>query len=195
MEPKRPSVLKNSAFFATLFALALVGSYLFVNWPSLALQVQYVTGTLPESRQLTAESYLEIPRLRLRAPIILADEDQKNNLGPLLLQGVVHHPETALPGQTGNGVYIGHSSNYWWVKSNYNTVFTLLDKLERDDEIFINFENNTYRYLVTEQKAVGKGSSEIFDQPDPGAAEITLVTCWPNGTDLKRFFVRAALAE
>ncbi len=195
MEKKPTNLLKNSVFGATLFALALVGSYLFVNWPSLALQVQYATSTLPESRQLTAESYLEIPKLHLRAPIILADENQKDNLGPLLLQGVVHHPDTALPGQTGNGVYIGHNSNYWWVKSDYNTVFTLLDKLERDDEIFINFENNTYRYLVTEQKPVGKGSPEIFDQPDAGTAEITLVTCWPNGTDLKRFFVRAVPAE
>lgn len=193
MEKQPKNLLKNSAFFATLFALALAGSYLLVNWPSLALQVRYATGTLSESRQLAAESYLEIPKIHLRAPIILADENQKDNLGPLLLQGVVHHPDTALPSESGNGVYIGHSSNYWWIRSDYNTVFTLLDKLERDDEILINFENNTYRYLVTKRETVSKNSAEIFDPSDPTVSEITLVTCWPNGTDSKRFSVRAVL--
>ena len=195
MDIQRQSLLKNPTFFAILFALAIFSSYLFINWPSLALQVQYITGTLSESRQLTADSYLEIPKIHLRAPLILADESQKDNLAPLLLQGVIHHPETPLPTQGGNGVYIGHSSNYWWQTSDYNTVFTLLDKLKIGDEIIISYENDLYHYAVTERQTVGKNSQEIFRPADGENSEITLVTCWPNGTDLKRFFVRARINE
>lgn len=193
MEAKRKSLIRNLALFALFFALALIGTYTLINWPSLVLQVRYVTGTLPESRSSTAESYLEIPKIHLRAPIILAATADKDKLQPLLLGGVVHYPGTPLPGESGNGVYIGHSSNYWWQSSDYNSVFALLDKLQAGDEITIHAGQNTYHYRVTEQKTVGKNAAEIFQAMSDDRAVITLVTCWPNGTDLKRFFVRAIL--
>jgi LPXTG-site transpeptidase (sortase) family protein len=193
MVPKRQSVLKNSAFFAALFAVAILSSYLFINWPNLTIQWQYASHSLPDSPPLTGQNSIEIPAIKLRAPLILADEAQKDNLAPLLLQGVVHHPETALPDQASNGVYIGHSSNYWWQTSDYNTVFALLEKLKTGDEININYENKVYHYIITEHQPVGKNSQEIFQSQKDNSTEITLVTCWPNGTDLKRFFVRARL--
>ncbi len=191
MDIQRQSLLKNSTFFASLFALAILSSYLFINWPILTIQWRYLTDTLPENRLIADQNYIEIPAIKLRAPLILSDDSQKDNLAPLLLHGVVHHPETPLPTQIGNGVYIGHSSNYWWQASDYNTVFTLLEKLEIGDEIVIHYEDIVYRYSVTERRTVGKNSTEVFRAPDDDVNEITLVTCWPNGTDLKRFFVRA----
>lgn len=195
MEQKKRTLLNQSTFFATLFALAIIGSYLVVNGPGLVLQLQYATGHRPNSRPTEAETILEIPKIGVRAPIILAEESQKDNLSPVLLNGIVHYPGTALPGENSNGVYIGHSSNYWWQKSDYNNVFALIEKLETGDPIMIKHQDTTWTYTVTATQTTPKDSREIFTETDAQAATLTLVTCWPNGTDFKRLLVKAQLEK
>jgi sortase (surface protein transpeptidase) len=46
-----------------------------------------------------------------------------------LEKGVVRYPGTAKPGEKGNAFIFGHSSNYPWIKGEYNSAFVLLDQL------------------------------------------------------------------
>lgn len=183
----------KTTFFGIIFALAILGSYLFVNLPVVVQQVQYATGDISVEPVSTDTGSIKIPSLGVSAPIVWASDNNKEKLQAQLLEGVVHYPETALPGETGNGVYVGHSSNYWWETSDYNTVFGLIDKLETGDEVIINYEGQDYNYEVTSNKSVPKDSGEIWERSDK--QKITLVTCWPRGTNIKNFFVRAALQQ
>ncbi len=195
MGQKKPTFLNQSTFFATLFALTILVSYLVINGPGLVVQWQYATGHRPDSRPIETETSLEIPKIGTRAPIILAEESQKDNLSPLLLNGVVHYPDTALPGESGNCVYIGHSSNYWWQKSDFNYVFALIGKLAPGDKIIISHFSHIFSYTVSEIRTSPKNLVELFTETDGADPTLTLVTCWPNGTDFKRLLVKARLDE
>jgi len=192
MEKNKPWWRKTT-FFGIIFAIAILGSYLFVNLPVVIQQVQYAAGNIKVEPVSTDTDNITIPALGVSAPIVWAYDNSKETLQRQLLEGVVHYPETALPGENGNGVYVGHSSNYWWETSDYNTVFGLIDKLEKGDKIIINYKGQDYKYKVSANKSVPKDSAEIWEQSDK--QEITLVTCWPRGTNIKNFFVRATLEK
>ena len=62
-----------------------------------------------------------------------------------LRDGVVHlteevHPYSVMPGEIGNSYIVGHSSNYSWVKSNYNEIFKPLEKRTQVGEEFIIYD-------------------------------------------------------
>ena len=194
MSQHRKSILRKTTFFGTLFAGAILASYLIVNWPALDLQIRYLANQLPALPPLsTDQDTLQIAKIGVAAPLIWPETDDPNFLQSALLSGIVHFPETAVPGATGNGVYIGHSSNYWWEKSDYNTIFGLLEKLQIGDSIVINYNGQTFKYQVTANKIVAKNDPEIFATTT--TSQITLVTCWPRGTNLKNFYVRADLID
>lgn len=193
MDKKHKSLFKKTTFFGALFTGAILASYLIVNWPIIAQQVQFISNTLPTSRSIPESDSIQIPNISVNAPIVWSETDNKETMQNQLLEGVVHYTDTAFPGEIGNGVYIGHSSNYWWQKSDYNTIFGLLEKLEPGDEIVLNYNDDTYKYQVTGKKTIAKDNPEIFT--DSSVSEITLVTCWPSGTNLKNFFVRTKLIE
>lgn len=194
MSKSAKSILSKTTFFGALFAGAILASYLVVNWPALDLQIRYLTNQLPTLPPLPAQQdYLQIPKIGVVAPIIWSKDDSQEVLQAELLSGIVHFPETAAPGTPGNGVYIGHSSNYWWEESDYNTIFGLLEKLQLGDNIVINYSGQTFKYQVTANKIVAKNDPEIFAATS--ANQITLVTCWPRGTNLKNFYVRADMIE
>ncbi len=161
----------------------------------LGQQIRFSTNTLPEESISTETTdYLAIPKLKIKAPIIWAQTDNEESLQAELLNGIVHHPNSSVPNNQGNGVYIGHSSNYWWEKSDYNTIFALLEKLEPDDEIMIYSDNQDLTYTVTSKQTVPKNSSEIFEATE-NEEQITLVTCWPPGTDWQDLIVKAKLKK
>lgn len=111
-----------------------------------------------------------------------------------LEKGVVRYPGTAKPGETGNAFIFGHSSNYPWLKGEYNSVFALLDKLSFDDEIIVYYNQKKFTYVIREKKVVKPGNIKILER-DEGKKEISLMTCWPIGTTINRLIVFAELQE
>lgn len=84
------------------------------------------------------ENRIIIPKIGKNIPLIDVDHDagvsyteMHNIFMEELKNGIVRYPGTALPGQVGNSFIFGHSSNYPWIKSEYNDVFALLDNLEK----------------------------------------------------------------
>lgn len=132
---------------------------------------------------------LKIDKISLNAPIIWNVDE--NDILENLKSGVVHYKGTSLPGEGGNVFLTGHSSNYFWIKSDYNQVFSLLDKLDRSDRISINYQNKIYTYEVIDKKEVKPSQVEVLNSTKTEV--LTLMTCWPLGTSLNRLIIQAQL--
>jgi sortase A len=131
--------------------------------------------------------YLSIPKLNIdNSTVILGSMDLKKSL--------VQYPQTALPGQLGNTVIFGHSvlPQFYNPKS-YLAIFSTLHKLKIGDPISINYDGSHYKYLVTEMYEVKADDFSVLDQRFDNKV-LTLITCSPPGTYLRRLVIKAEIA-
>ena len=199
-----------------LIIIALLIAYLFLNAPALLKRFNYYYKTevkkenfadnnfvlpsinpsqtnQPGSGQSALgnleDNHLYIPSLNINAPIIWAipeDEILEN-----LKNGVVQFNGSDTPDGPGNVFITGHSSYYWWVKSDYKHVFALLPNIKKDDQIIVTYKGEAYIYKVTDTLTVKPSQTDIIDSR--GKREVTLMTCVPVGTNISRFIVKAEL--
>jgi LPXTG-site transpeptidase (sortase) family protein len=135
-----------------------------------------------------------IPKIRANAKVI----PEVDPLNPAVYQraltkGVAQAKGASYPGEGGNIFIFAHSSADILEANKYNAIFYLLSKLEKDDEIDMYYKNQKYIYKVTERKTVNADEVKYLEQTD--TEQLTLMTCWPPGTTLKRLVVIANLAE
>jgi len=109
-----------------------------------------------------------------------------------LTRGVAHANGTAFPDVPGNMFLFSHSSVNFYEAARYNSVFYLLSKMEKDDEIYIFFRKQRYIYKVLEKKVVGAGEVKYLEEQND-ARTLTLMTCTPAGTSLRRLIVTAQM--
>ena len=107
-----------------------------------------------------------------------------------LNKGVAHAAGTALPGEQGHIFLFAHSTDYFWNIQSYNAVFYLLYKLQKGDEINLFYKGQRYAYKMTDSKIVDPSDVEYLTRKTPDES-LTLQTCWPPGTTLKRLLVFA----
>lgn len=132
--------------------------------------------------------YLSIPKLNIEnATVEIGSLDLKRSL--------IQYPQTALPGQFGNSVVFGHSvlPQFFNPKS-YLTIFSTLYKLKQGDEIFIDFDQIRYKYLVEEMYEVQPTDLSVLEQRFDGRY-LTLITCSPPGTYLRRLIIRTRIVD
>lgn len=110
-----------------------------------------------------------------------------------LTKGVAHAVSTAFPGHAGNSFIFAHSSENWYIANQYNSIFYLLDKLEKGDEVDLYYKNTKYVYKVTEKKLVNANDVQYMKNTS-AVPTVTLMTCWPPGTTLKRLIVVAQIS-
>jgi sortase A len=134
-------------------------------------------SVLPK-RDPLAIGELEVPRLGLDVVIREGVDDDS------LRKAVGHLPFSALPGEAGNFVLLGHR----------DTFFRPLRGIERGDTIRVRAAAGSFVYKVE--------SIQVTEPDSPGAVEqtrepvITLITCFPFeyiGSAPRRFIVRARL--
>jgi len=172
-------------FLSILFFL-----YWWVNKPPL---IEYAFS--PEEIQLvTLEKEkdwgIEIPKIEVSSPIILnVNGNDEIEYLRSLQRGVAHLKGTKIPGQVGNIFIFGHSSYLFYDPGDYKTVFRKLDELEGGDEIIIRSNLEEYKYKVIEKKVVKPDEVEVTWEIFPGEETLTLMTCSPPGTTLKRLIV------
>lgn len=136
----------------------------------------------------TTTYYLSIPKLKIdQAAVIFGSTDLKKSL--------IQYPKTALPGQFGSPVIFGHSvlPQFFNPKS-YITIFSTLYKLEQGDEIYIEYDHIRYKYLVSEMYEVQPTDLSVLEQRFDGRY-LTLVTCSPPGTYLRRLIIKAQITD
>jgi len=144
--------------------------------------------TLPDNISSYTSYTISIPKLKIdQANVIVGSSDLKKSL--------IQYPQTALPGQYGSPVIFGHSvlPQFYNPKS-YLTIFTTLYKLKIGDEIYIDYDHIHYKYIVAEMFEVEPTDLSVLEQRFDGRY-LTLITCSPPGTVLRRLVVKAQIAD
>lgn len=147
------------------------------------------TATVSEPVRQIDENHIVIDSIKVDAPISWRVINQDNDVRLALQKGVIHISGTALPGEQGNVFITGHSSDLLWSKGSYKTVFALLNKLVVGDEIQVKYQGTTYTYKVTGSKVVSPDETSVMNPTKEPT--LTIVTCTPVGTSLRRLVITA----
>lgn len=140
-----------------------------------------------------------IPRINKNVPVVTISTEALVNrqwgrleqqIQEALRDGVVHYPGTAFPDQDGNVVVTGHSSYFPWDPGRFKDVFALLHDVRVGDSIYMYYDQEKYKYTVYETKVVLPTEVDVLTQV--GENRLTLITCTPVGTNLKRLIVLAS---
>ena len=158
--------------------------------PQLALEI-----TPPDDRII-------IPRINKNVPVVQVKTENllkrdwnalEKDIQESLRGGVVHYPGTAQAGDHGNVVITGHSSYFIWDPGRFKDVFALLHEVAIGDIILIYHDQEKFTYKVYDTKVVTPDQVDILTQQ--GGDRLTLITCTPVGTNLKRLIVFAKPAS
>ncbi len=131
---------------------------------------------------------ISVPKLGIKSAVVeIGGENLKQNL--------VQYKDTALPGQNGNSVIFGHSAlPQFYNTSNYLTIFSKLPTLKKGDEMLVDYDGIRYRYKVEEMYEVEATDIQVLAQRFDDSY-LTLITCVPPGTLLRRLVVKARLTS
>ena len=186
---------KLSSLFITLGAVSILISlfiFILIFYPVLTAEANYQLNQIKPSKQLKPKDTdfgIVVPKIFANAKIIanVNPFDQKE-YQIALTKGVAHAAGTSFPGQLGNVFLFSHSSVNFYEANRYNSIFYLLSKLEKEDEIDLYYKGQKFVYKVIDKKIVGAEAVSYLS----GKAEkkaLTLMTCWPPGTTLKRLLI------
>jgi sortase A len=132
-----------------------------------------------------------IPKINVEVPVVYDEHSiEEKDVQAALERGVVHYANTALPGEKGNAVIVGHSSNNIFNRGKYKFVFVLLNKLEPGDTFMVDKDGKRYVYKVYDKRVVRPTDVSVLGATEKPAT-ITLITCDPPGTSINRLIVVA----
>ncbi|MFH0948720.1 MAG: sortase [Elusimicrobiota bacterium] len=193
------------------FLVLFLINFLIINWDSVSWVFNYkavsgVVGSFFQKEEIEVQKdaikksenteylknsgSLEIPKIGISAPLVFVDN--ADLVQKALAKGVVHWPDSDLPGEQGQILFLGHSAPPNWPKIRYEWVFSRVSELKTGDEILITLNNQKYSYIVTRQIFLERGEA-IPENQDKQKSFIFLITCWPPGKDIRRLAVEAQL--
>lgn len=130
-----------------------------------------------------------IPKINVEIPVVYGmDTINEAAVENALEGGVVHYATTPSPGEHGNAVFFGHSSNNILNKGKYKFAFVLLHEMQIGDTFMLTKDGKRYTYQIYKRQVVNPNQVSVLgpaDKPDSA----TLITCDPPGTSLKRLVV------
>lgn len=142
--------------------------------------VEVASATRREADESGVVGRIEIPRLKLSAPVI------DGTSGRALRRGVGHVERTAYPGERGNVALAGHR----------DTWFRALNRVERGDLIRLRTPDGSFVYAVESFRIVDPQRGDLLNETR--SPRLTLVTCYPFkwvGPAPQRFVVFARPIE
>ncbi len=147
------------------------------------------TSSISES--VDTEFGIVIPKIGANARVVEdVDWTDSHMYQQALTQGVAHAKGSSHPGEDGNIFLFAHSGADFFEALRFNAVFSLMNKLEAGDEMTLWYHGQAHVYRVSEKKIVSGDALEYLIKPKEGRI-LTLMTCWPPGTTLKRLIVSA----
>lgn len=143
---------------------------------------------------VSSDPKLIIPKIGVDVPIVWdAVASDETSLNAAMDKGVAWfniRGANARPGEMGNFVVSGHSSNDWLDQGEYKFIFARLEQMKEGDAIYVNYNSVRYTYTVTRMQVVKPTEVSALhigaDKP-----RLTLVTCTPLGTATNRLLVFA----
>lgn len=140
---------------------------------------------------------LVIDKINVNAPIVPnVNSANSTDYVNALKKGAAHAKGTANPGDTtkaNNNVFVfAHSTLNIWDVPKYNAIFILLRELKAGDRINTFYQGRRYDYEVFDKKVVEATDVKYLTEPSEEPI-LTLQTCDPPGTQLRRLIVTAKL--
>jgi len=143
-----------------------------------------------------------VPSIGLDVPIVIPTDMSpkdfaKGNFEKELNEWIVKYPTTPEPGQEGNALLFGHSSYEVWKTNPYGMIFKDIPKLKDGMLIQVLRKGNLYEYKVVDLFVVPpkQVNAQYMTYQNIWGSYITLMWCYPLGTDNKRIMVVAKLIE
>jgi LPXTG-site transpeptidase (sortase) family protein len=131
-----------------------------------------------------------IPKINVQIPIDFSVTSYDENIIENdLNSGVIHYPNTVLPGQNGNAAYFGHSSGNIFNNGKYKFAFTLLHDLTSGDLFYITYNGTTYAYRIFDREVVPPSDVSVINETQGKQATAELITCDPPGISTNRLVV------
>ena len=152
-----------------------------------------------KSKPKSEDFGIVIEKIGVNAPV-LANVNPANYSEYIaaLAKGVAHAKGTAFPGSTqaeNNNVFLfAHSAINAIQAQRYNSVFYLLRKLEKGDRVTTFYKGKRYDYIVREKRVVQAQDIKYLTEPSKKPI-LTLQTCDPPGSSLRRLIITADLVQ
>jgi sortase A len=200
---QRPAVQKSAAnqtLHSLLFGLGtgsiviLIFMFSFFNERIIApfIQPSRTAGNIPfiaSGGDVGTNPEVIIPKINVEIPVVYdASATNDTVIQQDLMQGVVHYAGTAAPGQNGNLVIVGHSSNNILNPGKYKFAFVLLHELQPGDTFYLQKDGKRYTYQIYSRRIVSPNDTSVLGATDKPATA-TLITCDPPGTSNNRLVV------
>ncbi len=146
------------------------------------------------SASYTKDFFLTIPKIGTNKARIKANikSDVEVVYKKALENSLAHFKGSPIPGQSGNTFIYGHSITESVYRDNPNNPvveFTKLGKINFGDKIYIDIDDKRISYTVNKVKIINPDETDILN--DQGGKTITLMTCYPFGSNSKRLVVVA----
>lgn len=189
---KLPQILISAGLILIASSVLL---FVYILAPVANVEINYNLNkprlTIDQIKPVDKNFGIVIPKIGANSKIIADVNPYNANIYQLALtKGVAKAKGTANPNEIGNMFLFSHSSANIIDAKNYNSIFYLLSKLKKDDEIYIFYKNIKYKYKVTDIKIVN-ATDVFYLNPKSNTKTLTLMTCWPAGTNYKRLIVIA----
>lgn len=206
IEKHSKKIRKSRHFVPILSALVVMSLFLFLQYNRVfiaqvksfvspgSISAQNIILDPTTNANVGPEPRIIIPKINVDAPVVYnvpsLDEPVIQNA---LKDGVIHYPipgANANPGEKGNSVLMGHSSNDVFDDGKYKFIFVQLEQMKTGDRFFVHYNGTRYTYAVTATETIlpTQVSKLILPGDKP---TVTLITCTPVGTAQKRFLVYA----
>jgi sortase A len=139
------------------------------------------------------EPKLIIPKINVDVPVDYNTTPDYDSQMKAMESGVAYFGipgANSKPGQIGNTVLSGHSSNDIIDPGSYKFIFAQLERLAKSDTIYVNYNGVRYTYTITKTEVVKPTEVDKLIYPTDKPI-LTLITCTPLGTSLNRLLVTA----
>lgn len=143
---------------------------------------------------ISHEPKLIIPKFNIDVPVNYDTTPDQTSQLAAMANGVAWFGipgANSRPGQAGNTVIAGHSSNGLFDPGDYKFIFARLEQLVPGDTFFLNYQGTRYTYSVTKKEVVRPTDVQKLVYDTNGKPVATLVTCVPVGTAQSRLLVTA----
>ncbi|MEK7510421.1 MAG: sortase [Patescibacteria group bacterium] len=178
-------------FMGALMAFRSIDRYLSSYEVRFEKEIDAHTGVVQAlDSQEIREAHIEIQKLRVQAPIIFVESTKPEDFREPLKRGVTHYP-SALPGDKGVAIILGHSAPVGWLGGPFDGVFSNLHKLEQGDEIMVVVDGSSHLYRMKEKTFLRSGQDLPEELGTGSVSRLVLLSCWPPGIDNKRIMIEA----
>jgi LPXTG-site transpeptidase (sortase) family protein len=152
----------------------------------------YLSPAVEEEAQdkIIESAQITIPKIGVGAPIMFVSSTNPDDFVEPLKNGVTHYP-SALPGEKGTAIILGHSAPPGWFGNDYDGVFSNLKDLQEGDVLSVSAGGESYTYRVGPKTFLERGADIPESVMTNDTSRLLLLSCWPPGINNKRIMIQA----